>query len=191
MIDNSRYEERLIPSRRFQPGVWLVTRCIENGKTTEVDLGWKDSGQEGSYCHIGTFAHESEAHIALDVIETMPPVNDSITSITNAGFVRLQAAGLSHGQDVYIRKSSGNRPSVLLDLDGMNGSRLYLSVFGDTHRIIEIATLPLYVTGTKLAELGRPLAVAVTVLCALLESRAKAGDITHPTTQSPSDMFTE
>lgn len=185
-MDDLKFEKEAVSSDRFRPGVWLVTRCIENDRVVSVDLGWKDAGADGNYRQIGDFKHESEALFSIRALEALSAVPDIKTTMSEAGFVKRRATGLSYGQEPYVHEIQEGRLSALLDFD-INGTRLYLVRSGGAYATVEIATLHLRTGGTSLSALGRPEAIAATVLCALLKARIEAGDATRsiPADQPP------
>ncbi|MGY3582344.1 hypothetical protein ACVIGB_000732 [Bradyrhizobium sp. USDA 4341] len=179
-MENLRFEKSLVPSVRFAPGVWAVTRWIENDQVFSVELGWKDAGAAGDrYRQIGMFEYEPEAMFAIKAIEGSVEVRDVKETISDAGFVRYEPTGLSHGRPPYILKVREGALSVLLDFN-VDGVRLYLGFSEGIYRTVEIGTLQLWAPGTRLAALGQPEAVATAVLCALLKARIEAEGVERP-----------
>jgi hypothetical protein len=179
-MDNLRFETSFVPSVHFAPGVWVVTRWIENDQVFSVELGWKDDGAAGKgYRQIGMFGHELEVVFAINGIEKSEEVRAVKETLSDAGFVRYRQTGLSHGRPPYIREVREGL-CVLLEPDYGNGVRLYLGLSDGVYRTVEIGTLQLRAPRTRLAALGQPEAMATAILCALLKARIDAGDVTRP-----------
>lgn len=176
-----KFEKTEIPSERFEPGRWLITSCLEDGRLVSIELGWAGSGGAGEYRLIGDFKHRPEVLFVIRMLEEMSPVSDVSAALSEAGFVKYQPRGLWHGGTTYVRWIR-EELSALLDFD-VNGTRLHLGLSSGVYQAIEIATLPLATRLTALSILGRPEALATTVLGALLSARIAAGDAARPLTE--------
>lgn len=173
-----KFEKTEVPSERFKPGKWLVTRYVEDGRLLSIDLGWSGSGEAGDYRQIGDFKHQSEVLFVVRMLEKMPPVSDLSTALSEAGLIKYQPRGLWHGGTTYFCQIR-EELSALLDFD-VNGTRLHLGLSSGVYQSIEIGTLSLAIRLTSLSVLGRPEAIAATILGALLKARIAAGDATRP-----------
>ena len=173
-----KFEKTEIPSERFKPGRWLVTRCLEDGQLVSVDLGWSVSGEAGDYRQIGDFKHQSEVLFVIRMLEEMPPASDVSAALSEAGLIKYQPRGLWHGGTTYFCQIR-EELSALLDFD-VNGIRLHLGLSSGVYQSIEIGTLQLSIRRTSLSVLGRPEAIAAIVFGALLKARIATGDVTRP-----------
>jgi hypothetical protein len=176
-----RFEKRSVQSERFAPGAWAITRCFQDEESLGIELGWNDAGADGGrYRQIGFFAHEPETVFAINAIETRSEeVRGLKEIISEAGFVRYRPTGLSHGKPPYIREVREGL-SILLEIDDVEGVRLYLGISEGVYRTAEIGALQLRARGTRLAAIGQPEAVATAVLCALLKARIESDGVERP-----------
>lgn len=177
-MSDLKFEDFTVPSERFAPGLWRVTRCIENGKIVNVDLGWLDSGAGGTYRSVGDFKHESEAVHAIGLLESLTTPGDIGATLSKAGFDEYQSSGFSYGEDRHLRLIR-EFVDALIEFD-IGGTRLWLGLSEGVYEVDDIATMVMRVKGTQLASLGDPEAVSTAVLCNLLKARIEAGDATRP-----------
>lgn len=177
-MSDLKFENFTIPSERFAPGLWRVTRCFEAGEIVSIDLGWLDEGAGGKYRAVGDFTHESEAIHVIGLLESLSAPGDIGATLTEAGFAEYQASGFSYGEDRHVRPIR-EFVDALIEFD-MDDTRLWLGLSDGVFRREDIGGLRFRTKGTRLEALGRPENVATTVLCSLLKARIDAGDATRP-----------
>lgn len=176
-----KFEKKLVPSQRFESGTWLITRCMENNQVSDIDLGWTEADVGIEYRHIGIFKHEEDALFVIQALETLANVHDVKTTLLDTGFTKYKVTGFSHGQSTYILQINEGSLSAFLEFDPHgNGTRLRLVLPDNVYRAIEIGTLQLDTSETRLSTLGRSSEVVTTILCTLLKARIASGDATKP-----------
>ena len=157
-------------SNRFPLGAWLLTHCIENDQIVSIDLGWQEEDTGIEYRHIWIFNDENDAVFVIQALETIAAVNDIKTTLIDNGFSKYNATGFSNGRSTYALEIDEGLLNAIIEFDPHgNGTRLRHIIVGDAYRATDIATIQLDTRGTKLATLGKPEEIAVTILCELVK----------------------
>jgi hypothetical protein len=171
-----KFDKKIVSSNRFPSGAWQITHCIENDQIVSIDLGWQEEDTGIEYRHIGIFNEENDADFVIQKLESIAAVKDIKTILSDNGFSKYNPTGFSNGQSTYAVEIDEGLSNAFIEFDPHgNGTRLRYVIAGKTYHVTDIATIQLDTRDTKLATLGKPEEIAVTLLCELVKSIIASG----------------